>query len=217
MKPGERIRADIEARIRSGDWKPGDRIPFEHELVRSYGCSRATVSKALETLARAGLIERRRKAGSFVAHPRVHSAVLEVPDLARVIADRGLPYRWERLRREARDGTVRVTGLHHAGDEPFCLEEREIALAAVPDAEGQSFETEAPGTWLLKRVPWSEARHRISAVMPTAAEARQLRIPRTACLRIERWTWRGGALVTSVSQLFPGDRHDLVADFAPAA
>ncbi len=74
-----RIRQAIEDRIRSGDWKPGHRIPFEHELVVTWGCSRATVSKALGGLARAGLIERRRKAGSFVAHPQVHSAVLEVP------------------------------------------------------------------------------------------------------------------------------------------
>lgn len=217
MKPGERIRADIEGRIRSGEWKPGDRIPFEYELVKSYGCSRATVSKALEMLARAGLIERRRKAGSFVAHPRVHSAVLEVPDLAKVVAERGLAYRWQRLKREVEDGSVVVTGLHHAGDEPYCIEQREISLAAVPEAEAETFADEAPGTWLLKRVPWSEARHRISAVMPTAAEARLLGIPRTACLRIERWTWRGGDPVTSVSQLFPGDRHDLVADFAPGA
>ena len=84
-----RIRRDIEARIHSGEWRPGHRIPFEHELVATYGCARATVSKALGGLAKDGLIERRRKAGSFVAHPQVHSAVLEVPDLAQVIAARG--------------------------------------------------------------------------------------------------------------------------------
>ncbi|WP_163449962.1 GntR family transcriptional regulator, partial [Escherichia coli] len=76
----ERIRSDIEERIRSGELRPGDRIPFEHELVAHYGCARATVSKALERLAHAGLIERRRKVGSFVAHPQVHAAVLAVPD-----------------------------------------------------------------------------------------------------------------------------------------
>ncbi|WP_163571162.1 GntR family transcriptional regulator, partial [Klebsiella pneumoniae] len=33
----ERIRSDIEERIRSGELRPGDRIPFEHELVAHYG------------------------------------------------------------------------------------------------------------------------------------------------------------------------------------
>ena len=94
----KRIRGDIEARIRSGELKPGDRIPFEHELTVTYACARATVSKALTGLARAGLIERRRKAGSFVAHPHVQTAVLEVPDLEKLILARGEAYRWQRSR-----------------------------------------------------------------------------------------------------------------------
>ena len=48
----QRIRDDIEARIMSGDWPPGHRIPFEHELMAEYGCSRMTVNKVLSTLAR---------------------------------------------------------------------------------------------------------------------------------------------------------------------
>ena len=32
MSIAEQIRADIEARIGSGEWQPGFRIPFEHEL-----------------------------------------------------------------------------------------------------------------------------------------------------------------------------------------
>src|SRR3546814_1431580 len=62
MSLDARIRADIEARIRSGAWPPGHRIPFEHELTATYGCSRATVSKALGALARAGIIDRRKRA-----------------------------------------------------------------------------------------------------------------------------------------------------------
>jgi GntR family histidine utilization transcriptional repressor len=62
----KQIRIDIERRILTGEWPPGHRIPFEHELMSHYGCSRMTVSKALSELAQADLIERRRKAGSFV-------------------------------------------------------------------------------------------------------------------------------------------------------
>ncbi|MET3238677.1 DNA-binding FadR family transcriptional regulator [Bradyrhizobium japonicum] len=58
----KRIRADIENRILTGEWPPGHRIPFEHELVARYGCSRMTVNKALSELAQADLIERRRRA-----------------------------------------------------------------------------------------------------------------------------------------------------------
>lgn len=218
-----RIRHDIEARIHSGEWKPGHRIPFEHELVVTYGCSRATVSKALGGLAKDGLIERRRKAGSFVAHPQVHSAVLEVPDLAQVIAARGEEYRWQLSGRRQADSTgdvplpaLLVEGVHHGGGEPFALERRLIALAAVPDAAQESFADQAPGTWLLHHVPWTAARHRIRAVEANAAEAKALGLrPRGACLELDRTTWRAGQIVTHVRQLFRGDRYDLVAEFRP--
>jgi GntR family histidine utilization transcriptional repressor len=218
-----RIRHDIEARIHSGEWRPGHRIPFEHELVATYGCSRATVSKALGGLAKDGLIERRRKAGSFVAHPQVHSAVLEVPDLAQVIAARGEDYRWRLMNRRAADSAgevplpaLLVEGMHYGGGEPFALERRLIALAAVPDAAHESFADQAPGTWLLHHVPWTAARHRIRAVEANAMEARALGLrPRGACLELERTTWRAGQIVTHVRQLFRGDRYDLVAEFRP--
>ncbi|MGN6819660.1 MAG: UTRA domain-containing protein [Sphingomonas sp.] len=218
-----RIRREIEARIHSGEWKPGHRIPFEHELVGIYGCSRATVSKALGGLAKDGLIERRRKAGSFVAHPQVHSAVLEVPDLAQVIAARGEDYRWRLTDRRLADSAgdvplpaLLVEGVHFGGGEPFALEHRSIALAAVPDAEQESFADQPPGTWLLEHVPWTAARHRIRAVEASAPEAKALGLrPRGACLELDRTTWRSGQIVTRVRQLFRGDRYDLVAEFRP--
>lgn len=225
MTVEERIRTEIEERIHSGAWRPGDRIPFEHELVASYGCSRGTVSKALGTLAKAGLIERRRKAGSFVAHPQVHSAVLEVPDLAELVAARGEAYRWEltdartSLATEAGDlplPALNVTGCHFAGGEPFALERRTISLRAVPEANAADFASEAPGTWLLHHVPWTAARHRIRAVEASRRESEALALrPHAACLELQRWTWRAGEPVTQVRQLFRGDRFDLVAEFKP--
>jgi GntR family histidine utilization transcriptional repressor len=41
-----------------------------------------TVNKALSQLAKAGLIERRRRSGSFVRRPRSQAAVLEIHDIA---------------------------------------------------------------------------------------------------------------------------------------
>lgn len=226
MTLDQRIRGEIEARIHSGALRPGDRIPFEHELVASYGCSRATVSKALGALAKAGLIERRRKAGSFVAHPQVHSAVIDVPDLAQIIAARGEPYDWRRtLRREARpsDGdfpapAVLIEGVHVGGGEPFALERRLIALATVADAADEQFIDQAPGTWLLGHIPWTSARHRIKAVATSRSEARALGMrPHAACLEVTRTTWRAQEIVTHVRQLFRGDRFDLVAEFRPGS
>ena len=85
----QRIYADLERRILSGDLSPGDRIPFEHELTQTYDCSRMTVSKAISELAGRGLVTRRRRAGTFVAQPKAHAAVLAIPDLQAEVTARG--------------------------------------------------------------------------------------------------------------------------------
>jgi GntR family transcriptional regulator, histidine utilization repressor len=212
-----RIRAELESRIRSGEWPPGHRIPFEHELVARFGCSRATVSKAVSALVAAGLIERRKRAGSFVAPPRLHGAMLEIPDIAQVLQARGQSYRFELDRRRVAGQRLILEGAHIGGGRPFAHEAREISLTQVPAAEVVDFSAQAPGSWLLRHVPWTEARHRVSAVIAPPPVARRLDLPSsTPCLKIERSTWAEGALVTTVVQTFPGDRYDLTGRFGPA-
>jgi GntR family transcriptional regulator len=62
-----RIRAALEQQIRSGELSRGDRVPTEAELQRQYGVSRATAQRALNELSQAGLVERRRRLGTFVS------------------------------------------------------------------------------------------------------------------------------------------------------
>jgi GntR family histidine utilization transcriptional repressor len=222
-----RIRSDIEANIRSGRWAEGHRIPFEHELAIAYGCSRATVSKAVAALAEAGLIDRRKRAGSFVASARIHSAVLEIPDIADLVRSRGEDYRYQRLARSTRKARVRnpeeaifagrllvLSGVHCANGAPFAHESRLVAVAAVPGILDAQFGEEAPGSWLLREIGWTRATHKIAAVNPDAAIAQALAIDRaTACLRLERTTWAGDQPITHACQTFIGHRHDLVAEF----
>ena len=228
MTIAERIRSEIEARIASGEWRPGHRIPFEHELVTQYGCARATVGKALTALVRTGLLERRRKAGTFVAYPHVQSAVLDIPDIGKAIAERTGAYRFDLLASDIRrddglsgnfaNGTSlrHVSGIHQGQDGPFAFEDRLISLASVPEAADADFALVSPSTWLIRSVPWSQVRHRISAIGANAEVSTHLAIPRhTPCLLVERWTWRTGEPVTYVCQTFRGDRFDLVATFAP--
>lgn len=230
-----RIGADIEAQIMSGAWKPGHRIPAEHELMTQYGCARMTVSKALSRLAASGMIERRRRAGSCVAAPPLHHAALAIPDIRADIEAHGRRYRLALLSRSVRAPTaadhrrIALRGnavldlrcLHFADDAPYALEERLINLGVVPDAEHVDFSSEPPGSWLLGHVPWTEAEHAISAVAADAETTAALGLERgTACLRLERWTWydRGGGRrperITWVRQSFPGNAFILSAHFS---
>ncbi len=227
----KRIRSDLEKRILSGEWAPGYRIPYEHELMEQYGCARMTVNRAISALAQAGLVERRRRAGTFVAQPAMESAVLAIPNLSEEIARRGKRYRYERrslayrkadaadakaFRIEKGSPIVEVRSRHFADEVPVVSEMRIINLAAVPDAADVTFEEQAPGSWLLDNVPWTEAAHHISAITPNRQVAQELGIPRTqACLCLERRTWRNGQTVTFVRQIFRGDIYHLSAHFEP--
>ncbi len=227
----QRIRSDLETRILSGDWPPGHRVPFEHELMETYACSRMTVNKVLSGLAAAGLVERRRRAGSFVSRPRVQSAILQIPDLKAEVETRGELYGYRLLDLEkrpasqhdkarlgvaARAPVLALCCRHEAQGQPFALEDRLISLRAVPEAAHQDFSSTPPNTWLVGHVPWTEAEHRITAGNADKALAAELKIdPGTACLMIERRTWRNGEPITAVRITHPGHLYDLVARFTP--
>ena len=229
----QRIVSDIEGRIVSGEWPPGHRIPFEVDLTKKYDCSRMTVNKALTQLAKAGLIERRKKSGSFVTQPQAQSAVLEIHDIRTEVQSLNLSYSFAVSKREQRkakvddirrldvapgSSVVDVACIHQAGGRPFCLEERLISLSTVPEAAEADFSEMAPGAWLINQIPWSSAEHRIHAVSAGSDEATALGIPRnTACLVVERRTWSNVGPVTHVRFTYPGDRHALVARFTPAS
>ena len=228
----QRILAEIEDKILSGEWPPGYRIPFEHELKEHYQCSRMTVNKVLTQLAGAGLIQRRRKAGSFVTRPRLQSAVLEISEIKAEVAALGLSYRFEVIERHQRrptasdrellgpnaNGSILDLVCHHfGGSRPFCLEERLINSAAVPEVLHEKFKTVPPGSWLVSQVPWSTAEHRIRATQADQRTAAILNIPvHSACLVIERRTFISSNPITFVRLTYPGNKHELVAHFEPA-
>ncbi|KJC51297.1 GntR family transcriptional regulator [Bradyrhizobium sp. LTSPM299] len=225
----KQIRHDIETSILTGEWPPGHRIPFEHQLMARYGCSRMTVSKALSELAQADLIERRRRAGSFVRRPQHLSAVLKISDMRAEITALGRSYGYQLFRCVRRAATsadcarlgVRKTGKvvaiacrHSADNVPFAIEDRLIDLDSVPEATTADFAVEPPGSWLLHHVPWTEAEHTISAVVADERTAAALGVAIGApCLVIDRYTWRSARTLTAVRLHYPGDTHRLVARF----
>jgi GntR family histidine utilization transcriptional repressor len=225
----QRILSDIQGNILSGRWEPGRRIPVELELMEEYDCSRMTVNKVLTQLAQAGIIERRRKVGSFVSRPHSQSAVLSIPDIKTEVEALGLPYRYEILERHKRRATREDRALlsteeaipvlelvcrHFAKDQPFCSEYRLINLQAVTGAAAESFAEISPGAWLLRQVPWNVAEHRIRAAGAVPEVAAQLKVKSgSPCLIVERTTRSTVSPITFVRLTYPGNLHELVASF----
>ncbi len=89
----KRIRRDLEEQIHAGGLAPGARLPTEKELCDQYGVSRPTAQRVLGDLAKAGLVVRRRRHGTFVADAvrQVDLLNFAVPETA----EKGVPGRHE--------------------------------------------------------------------------------------------------------------------------
>src|SRR5471030_52428 len=74
------IRRAIARKIMSGAWGPGSRIPAEMSLATRFGTSRMTVAKAIQMLAKEGIVERHRKIGTIVAIRAQERPVFEIWD-----------------------------------------------------------------------------------------------------------------------------------------
>lgn len=226
------ILSDIERNIVSGDWRPGFKIPNEVDLAKSYNVSRMTVNKVLTKLAAAGLIERRKRSGSFVMQPQAQSAILEIHDIEEEVVSLGRTYRLaiirDTIRKAAEDDLAllavrqrtslrEITCVHYADDNPFCLEDRLISLKAVPAAQTADFTQTPPGKWLRLQVPWSSAEHKIHAAAADSSRAMRLGLAEASpCLVIQRRTWGDQGPITFARFTYPADRHAIVARFTPA-
>lgn len=228
----QQILDQIERRIVSGQWPPGHRLPFEVDLAKSFGVSRMTMNKVLTRLADAGLIERRKRSGSFVAQPQVQSAVLEIHTIESEVRSLGSDYAHTIIGQQVRkpgaaeqaamglDGgqsVLELDCLHRAGSAPFCMEHRIVNLAVVPDIATADFSTVPPDQWLQKSVPWTSAEHKITAIAADRETAGALAIPAgSPCLVVQRRTWIGQGAVTLVRFTYPAAKHAIVAAFTPA-
>ena len=78
MSPSRRslrhsIAAELRARIRRGEWRPGDRLPSEPELARRRSVSRSSMRAAIAILEEDGYVSRRHGSGTYVTHRPVLS------------------------------------------------------------------------------------------------------------------------------------------------
>jgi GntR family transcriptional regulator, arabinose operon transcriptional repressor len=80
------IRQTLTDAIANGEYEPGQRLPSESQLVKTFGASRPTVNRALRELQLSGIIDRRVGSGSYVradADARGYVFGLLIPELGR--------------------------------------------------------------------------------------------------------------------------------------
>jgi len=217
------IRDEMARRIAERLWLPGALIPGEEVLAREFGAARATVNRALQELARAGLVERRRRAGTRVALHPVREARFVIPLVRQEIEGRGAVYRYRLLSREespppeivhARLGLdknlpfLHVRCLHLADRTPYQFEDRWISLDAVPAVRDVDFSAISPNEWLVQHAPFSEAEFTFFAAAANPEEARLLQLSDGAPIFVgERITWLREKPITLVRMAHPSSHR----------
>lgn len=214
--------------IRSGRWQPGDRAPSENELSERFGVSRMTARRALDRLAQAGDIVRRRGAGSFVADDSVRSSYLVVRSIADEVRDNGHAYSNNVLRQCAvpcdaevataleleRGNTAYHSLIVHLADElAVQLEYRYVRTDAAPQYLMADLAAETPNQYLQRVCPLVEARQEVTAMLPKARECELLGISRhEPCLLITRITSGSRGLASYARIVAPSNRYRLAGE-----
>jgi DNA-binding GntR family transcriptional regulator len=105
------VAEDLLARVGRTELAPGQKLAPEAQLARQYGVNRLTIRRALEELARAGVVRTEHGVGSFVAVPATRHRVDDgEASLSESMARRGI---------EVRHRVLAVTEVEVGGDSPF--------------------------------------------------------------------------------------------------
>ena len=85
------LAQELRARIRAGEWRPGERIPSEPELARQETVSRSSMRAAITMLEEEGYVSRRHGSGTYVTHrPALPNELGRNFGVSRMIASEGL-------------------------------------------------------------------------------------------------------------------------------
>jgi DNA-binding FadR family transcriptional regulator len=75
QKLSEMVRAKILEEIRSGHWKPGDRLPTEPEMMKTFQVSRGPIREGMQSLLMLGIVDISPRRGAFVRALPVQSVI----------------------------------------------------------------------------------------------------------------------------------------------
>lgn len=227
----KRIKQMIVSRIDAGDWKPGDKIPTEHALVKELDASRMTVNRALRELTQEQILVRRQGSGTYVSPPRLETGLLEIRNIAEDITERGNHHESRVLllkAEKANDDIAKALQieagvtcfhslcLHLENGEPVQLEDRFVNSDLVPEFLDQDFTAMTTGGYLLANVAYTHADHKISASLPDNRQTEQLKLNSSEpVLILERKTYCPEGVITVVRLYHPSSRFEFGGTFIP--
>ena len=188
-----RIEETIATEIAQGEYRPGDQLPTEDELLQRFQVSRITVRRAIQNLVGRGLLEIRRGLGTFVLSPRIEAELMKltgfVEDMhaagrkatARVVSQ-GMVAASARVaeRLQLTKGTkvMQIKRVRLAGDVPVSFDETYLPLSLGKQIVRNDLRLHPIFTLLEEEygVPLVEADYELEAVIASKAVADALQV-----------------------------------------
>lgn len=222
----KRIQESILKRIESGQLKPFEPVESERVLAAIHSVSPMTARHALAQLAREGVIERRPRAGSFVAPPKIHfnklmsfseeMAARNLSASSRVLSLKMVDQEPEiaaLLRLDPHSRLIKVERIRLGGGEPFAIETCYLSAAAFGKLTRAKLDRDSLYAVLNNEygVELAYADEEVDAIVASRDTARLLAIKGTQpLLRIRQlvYTSKGEPLIYGIC-LNRADRHSL--------
>ena len=218
----------LRGELMRGQWKPGDMLPAESELMQRFEVSRITVRQVLDMLVRDGLIYRQQGRGSFVAHPTIEQTQVRIVSFTEDMRQRGFRPGTEvleagllpapadiagKLAIEPGEELAHIRRLRLADEEPMSIEDAYLVHRYFPGVLNRDYITKPLRRTLDEEygVRLVRAKQDLRAVMAPRDLARLLQVRQgVALLFIERVSFSAqGVPVEFLRIHYRGDRYVL--------
>ncbi|HOZ58190.1 MAG TPA: GntR family transcriptional regulator [Nakamurella multipartita] len=193
----------LREKIERGEWKPDQKIPSENELNRMYGISRMTARQVLAQLVNEELLFRVQGKGTFVAHRKIGTrspAYMGIREqlermgyetTTKVLSSEVIPADVrvaEHLRISPGSLVYRLSRVRLVEDEPISLHTSFVPKALAQDLDADDLVNRQLCVVLENEhgLRMSRVNESLESTLPSADEAKLLRIRRTTPLLLLR-------------------------------
>ena len=218
----------LSAQIENKAYRPGDRIPSEHELAAMFKVHRMTIRHAIERLIDSHLLVRKRRSGTFLLSENspmlIRRSLETVPTYYDDIRQAGFEPSYKTLEAKVVSGTepdVLKLGLR-AGDPvlsiyrmilanntPLALERCYLPSSLFPGLIDRNLNTALYDLMRDYQIVPHFAEQEIAAVLPNAAERKLLKVKETCpCIQISSLAFdQSGRPIELAVALHRGDKY----------
>jgi GntR family transcriptional regulator, phosphonate transport system regulatory protein len=226
-----RITNELADAIGRGTYGPGQRLPSEHFLAEQFGVNRHTIRRSLASLGQLGLVRSTQGSGTYVeefavdlmlskrTRHRQNLAQVGLPGGMRLLASTAIRAKADVAKAlEIKTGltVLHLQVLGDGGGQPLHFSDRYFPLPRFADLDDHLRQTGSitQAFAALGVADYTRRQSRISARMPTAEVASQLRQPATrpalyvSSVNVDV----GGTPIEYARTWFAGDRVTLTVD-----